>query len=78
MILFSRAVYCIVGRCDPQEDHAEISDKIESYLWLKLCQVDFEADDNSPDSLSLEKFQKLLYEDYGMYIRLGKLNIALY
>jgi hypothetical protein len=61
----------VVGHCDPSEDHAEISDKIESYLWLKLSQIEFDIDETSPDALSLERFQKLLYEDYGMFADQG-------
>lgn len=75
---FKRAVYCIVGQCDPSEDHTEISDKIESYLWLKLSQIDFEADESSPDALSIESFQKLLYEEYGESHFQGYQNPMLY
>lgn len=75
---FKRAVYCIVGQCDPNEDHTEISDKIESYLWIKLSQIDFDADENSTDALSLERFQKLLYEDYGESHFQGYQNPMLY
>ena len=60
-------MYCVVGQCDPNEDHAEISDKIDDYLWLKLSQLEFDADDSSQDALSFERFQKLLYEDYGKW-----------
>ncbi|KAL8622106.1 hypothetical protein ACOMHN_056591 [Nucella lapillus] len=75
---FKRAVYCIVGQCDPEEDHAEISDKIDDYLWLKLSQLDFEGDDGAADTLTLERFQKLLYEDYGENHFQGYQNPMLY
>nr|KAG5713038.1 hypothetical protein BaRGS_021832 [Batillaria attramentaria] len=62
---FKRAVYCIVGQCDPNEDHTDISDKIDDYLWLKLLQIEFEASDSGQEQFTLENLQKLLYEDYG-------------
>lgn len=74
-------MYCVVGQCDPNEDHSEISDKIDDYLWLKLSQLEFGADSasqealplersqkvTSQETLTLERFQKLLYEDYGNF-----------
>lgn len=64
MVIF-RAVFCVIGQCDPHEDHADISDKIDDYLWLKLSQVEFDKVDSGQEYLTLEALQKLLYEDYG-------------
>uniref|UniRef100_A0A0B7A299 Nuclear pore protein n=1 Tax=Arion vulgaris TaxID=1028688 RepID=A0A0B7A299_9EUPU len=36
---YKRAVYCVVGRCDWAENHTEILDKIDDYLWMKLSHV---------------------------------------
>ena len=63
---FKRAVYCVVGRCDPDENHSEIADKIDDYLWLKLCQVQTEdVDPHSQETFTLKKLQTLLYEEFG-------------
>ncbi|KAK7115279.1 hypothetical protein V1264_001179 [Littorina saxatilis] len=75
---YKRAVFCVVGQCDPHEDHAEISDKIDDYLWLKLSQLEVDDDHNSQESLTLERFQKLLYEDYGESHFQGYQNPMLY
>ena len=59
-------MFCIIGHCDYQEDHTDIADKIDDYLWIKLCQVqtDSAAGDRA-DVLTLQKLQTLLYEEYG-------------
>ncbi|XP_055955710.1 nuclear pore complex protein Nup93 [Patella vulgata] len=62
---YKRAVYCVVGQCDPNEDHTEVSDKIDDYLWLKLSQVQFEPDETGQEQFTLQKLQTLLYEDFG-------------
>jgi nuclear pore complex protein Nup93 len=63
---YKRAVYCLVGRCDPKGDHSEIADKIDDYIWLKLCQLSYDDDDNgSPDRLTLPQLQTMLLEEYG-------------
>nr|7ZOX_A Chain A, Nuclear pore complex protein Nup93 [Xenopus laevis] len=64
---YKRAVYCIIGRCDVSDNHSEVADKTEDYLWLKLSQVCFEDEANSSpqDRLTLPQFQKQLFEDYG-------------
>lgn len=36
---WQRAVYCLLSRCDPHEDHADIAATTDDYLWLKLCVV---------------------------------------
>ncbi|XP_041077969.1 nuclear pore complex protein Nup93 isoform X2 [Polyodon spathula] len=63
---YKRAVYCLIGKCDITDNHGEVADKTEDYLWLKLNQVCFEEDStNSPqDRLTLPQLQKQLLEDY--------------
>ncbi|KAL4234656.1 Nucleoporin nup93 [Mactra antiquata] len=61
---YKRAVFCIIGQCDYSEDHVEIADKIDDYLWLKLCQTQIDTDDRS-DVLTLQKLQSMMYEDFG-------------
>ncbi|XP_040266139.1 nuclear pore complex protein Nup93 [Bufo bufo] len=64
---YKRAVYCIIGRCDVADNHNEVADKTEDYLWLKLSQICFDDDTSSSpqDRLTLPQFQKQLLEDYG-------------
>lgn len=62
---YKRAVFCVVGRCDPAEDHSEIADKIDDYLWIKLSQIQVDSDPSRQDSFTLQRLQSLLYEDFG-------------
>ncbi|XP_077310846.1 nuclear pore complex protein Nup93 [Lithobates pipiens] len=64
---YKRAVYCLIGRCDVADNHSEVADKTEDYLWLKLNQICFDDDASSSaqDRLTLPQFQKQLLEDYG-------------
>ncbi|KAI1890011.1 hypothetical protein AGOR_G00168810 [Albula goreensis] len=64
---YKRAVYCLIGKCDIADNHGEVADKTEDYLWLKLNQVCFEEDGSSApqDRLTLAQLQKQLLEDYG-------------
>ncbi|XP_072254162.1 nuclear pore complex protein Nup93-like, partial [Pyxicephalus adspersus] len=64
---YKRAVYCLIGRCDVADNHSEVADKTEDYLWLKLNQICFDDDTSSSaqDRLTLPQFQKQLLEDYG-------------
>ncbi|KAI2653509.1 Nuclear pore complex protein Nup93 [Labeo rohita] len=32
---YKRAVYCLIGKCDIGDNHGEVADKTEDYLWLK-------------------------------------------
>ncbi|XP_077371741.1 nuclear pore complex protein Nup93 isoform X2 [Festucalex cinctus] len=64
---YKRAVYCLIGKCDVRDNHVEVADKTEDYLWLKLNQVCFYNDSSSmpQDRLTLPQLQKQLLEDYG-------------
>ena len=33
---YKRAVYCLIGKCDIADNHGEVADKTEDYLWLKV------------------------------------------
>uniref|UniRef100_A0AAQ4PGR5 Nuclear pore complex protein Nup93 n=1 Tax=Gasterosteus aculeatus aculeatus TaxID=481459 RepID=A0AAQ4PGR5_GASAC len=63
---YKRAVYCLIGKCDISDNHGEVADKTEDYLWLKLNQVCFDDDGSSSpqDRLTLPQLQKQLLEDY--------------
>jgi len=61
---FKRAVYCILGACEPLAEHPEVATSLDDYLWLKLSQVR-EGEASTGDSLSLAGLQALLTEEYG-------------
>ena len=44
---YKRAVYCVVGACDPAEEHQEVATSLDDYLWLKLCMVREDAGGSS-------------------------------
>ncbi|XP_042631759.1 nuclear pore complex protein Nup93-like [Cyprinus carpio] len=64
---YKRAVYCLIGKGDIGDNHGEVADKTEDYLWLKLNQVCFDEDGSSSpqDRMTLAQLQKQLLEDYG-------------
>lgn len=64
---FKKAVYCIVACCDVKEDHSDVADKIDDYLWLKLCQIRTQPPGEvaANDYLTLSRLQTKLLEEYG-------------
>ena len=67
-------MYCVVGRCDPREDHAEAAVSTDDYLWIKLTQAVVDEDDSrKPDRLTLTQLQTLLLDDFGLNLPLIQL-----
>lgn len=64
---YKRAVFCVIGCCDVTDDHSEIADKVDDYLWLKLNQLRPEdgKDGAQLDYMTLAQLQTKLLEDYG-------------
>ena len=64
---FKRAVHCVLGACDPSDEHNEVATSIDDYLWIKLCQIREEPGSSSGggEGLSLAQLQTLLAEEYG-------------
>ncbi|KAM7288940.1 nuclear pore complex protein Nup93 [Ixodes scapularis] len=66
---FKQAVFCVLGRCDVAQDHAQVATTVEDYLWLHLCQVhteELQAGEEEPqDWLTLSRLQRILLEDHG-------------
>ena len=63
---YKRAVYCILGACDPQDEHGEVATSLDDYLWIKLSQIrcDESTLDSSTahaDALTLTQFQVQLH-----------------
>ena len=65
---YKRAVYCLLGRCDPRDSHTEVADKTDDYLWVKLNQLQLDGDDETSahDRMTLQQLQMLLLEEYGI------------
>ena len=38
------AVYCLIGCCDTMDNHTEVADKTEDYLWLKVKHYGVKSD----------------------------------
>eukprot|EP00095_Tigriopus_kingsejongensis_P011127 maker-scaffold645_size120276-snap-gene-0.39 protein:Tk11127 transcript:maker-scaffold645_size120276-snap-gene-0.39-mRNA-1 annotation:"nuclear pore complex protein nup93" len=65
---FKRAVYCLLGACDPSDEHSEIATSLDDYLWLKFYQIrgeDEVASSHALDHLTLTKLQVQMSEEYG-------------
>lgn len=63
---FKRAVYCLIGHCDVLSDsHQEVANKTEDYLWLKLNQVTVDDEEGVHDSLTFQRLQIMLLEQFG-------------
>uniref|UniRef100_A0A1B6CIL9 Nuclear pore protein n=1 Tax=Clastoptera arizonana TaxID=38151 RepID=A0A1B6CIL9_9HEMI len=68
---YKKILFCILGRCDVNEEHAEIVKTADDYLWLKLNQVyDIkEQEDHTVsegrESISYSTLQSLVIEEYG-------------
>jgi len=59
---YKRAVYCILGATDINDEHSEVVTSLDDYLWLKLSLV---REDGGGDSLTLAGLQSLMSEEYG-------------
>lgn len=66
-IFLCSAVYCIIGHCDARDDHPDVANSTDDYLWLKLGQVTFDDSDSSRERLSLVQLQTMLLEEFGLY-----------
>lgn len=75
---YKRAVYCLLGACDPTDEHSEIATSLDDYLWVKLCQLRDEKASldtsmsshhhhhhHQNESMTLAKLQTLMSEEYG-------------
>lgn len=60
---FKRASYCALVPCDPDDLHSEVMSTADDYLWLKLCQIR-EQNDNE-HKLTLDHLQTTILEVYG-------------
>lgn len=60
---YKRAVYCIIGRCDKTEQHAEIAKSSDDFLWIQLSLIS-ESSDMS-EHLSYSELQSTILEQYG-------------
>ena len=69
-VCLRRAVYCLVGKCEPRDNHPDVAHKTDDYLWMKLCQLSHDDDYVAPvaptsDRLTLAQLQTTLLEEHG-------------
>lgn len=60
---YKRAVYCILGSCN--EQHPELAQTSDDYLWIQLYLITNDSSDNSSDQLTYAGLQTLILEQYG-------------
>ncbi|XP_063617418.1 nuclear pore complex protein Nup93-like [Cydia splendana] len=60
---YKRAVYCVVGGCDPSDEHSEVARTADDYLWLKLAVI--KSGSTQTESFTYSDLQKLILEEYG-------------
>lgn len=67
ILLYFRAVYCILGACDVTDEHSEVAKTADDYLWFKLCQIreGERTDSRSGENITLQHLQTLISQDYG-------------
>lgn len=59
---FKRIVYCILGCCDVADEHSEVAQTADDYLWLKLTLI---RDDADGEKLTYGDLQTTILEYYG-------------
>lgn len=59
---FKRAVYCILGCCDVADEHSEVAQTADDYLWLKLTLI---REDAEGEKLTFSDLQTTVLEYYG-------------
>ncbi|GLV42360.1 Nucleoporin 93kD-1 [Carabus blaptoides fortunei] len=60
---FKRAVYCILGCCDVNDEHSEVAKTADDYLWLKLSLV--RDDEETEEHINYSDLQTTILEEYG-------------
>lgn len=61
---YKRAVYCIIGCCDIQEQHPEVAKSSDDFLWIQLALIRQESNDSS-EHLTYSGLQAMILEQYG-------------
>ena len=65
---FKKAVYCVVGSCDVNDEHKEVAQTADDYLWFKLCQINDEDNaETKGERMTYSHLQSIILEQYGNY-----------
>lgn len=59
-----------MAACDVNDEHTEVAQTTDDYLWIKLCQLkedEFGGHDSSHERISYSQFQSLVLEEYGNF-----------
>ncbi len=62
-----------MAACDVNDDHTEVAQSTDDYLWIKLCQLkedELAGHDSSHERVTYSQFQSLVLEEYGILIYL--------
>lgn len=63
---FKRAVYCVVGSCDVNDEHKEVAQTADDYLWFKLSQISDEDNaETKGERMTYSHLQSIILEEYG-------------
>ncbi len=67
-----------MAACDVNDDHTEVAQSTDDYLWIKLCQLkedELAGHDSSHERVTYSQFQSLVLEEYGILIFLLTISI---
>ena len=59
-----------MAACDVNDDHTEVAQSTDDYLWIKLCQLkedELAGHDSSHERVTYSQFQSLVLEEYGKF-----------
>lgn len=62
---YKRIVYCVIGCCDLQDNHPEVAETIDDFIWLRLSQIQGSAESPAGETLTLPQLQTLVLEEFG-------------
>lgn len=65
---FKKAVYCVIGSCDVNDEHKEVAQTADDYLWFKLCQIrDEDNAETKGERMTFSHLQSIILEQYGEF-----------
>lgn len=63
---FKKAVYCVVGSCDVNDEHEKVAVTADDYLWFKLSQINVEDNaETKGERMTYSHLQSIILEEYG-------------
>ncbi|XP_063705344.1 nuclear pore complex protein Nup93-1-like [Culicoides brevitarsis] len=64
---YKRIVYCILGRCDINENHSEVAKTSDDFLWIQLSMIRRQSttEDTDPETITFSNLQTMILEQFG-------------